>query len=78
MNVSLRNFVFVLLLSVPVLLFPTGAAADDCNGACTDTELVRVSCGPVCGNIYSRLTNVSSGAHAGGAEALAMASVTVT
>jgi hypothetical protein len=50
-NVSLRNFVFVLLLSVPVLLFPTGAAADDCNGACTDTELVRVSCGPVCGNI---------------------------
>jgi hypothetical protein len=50
-NVSLRNFAFVLILSVPVLLVPTGAAADDCGGSCTDIETVNAYCGPVCGYI---------------------------
>lgn len=50
MNVSLRSFLFSLILLAPVLLFPSGAAADDCNGSRTDTELVRVPCGP-CGNV---------------------------
>src|SRR5271165_1466845 len=51
MTVSLRNFVFVLMLFTLVLLFPNRAAAEDaCVGECQDTQTYYTFCGP-CGNI---------------------------
>src|SRR5579872_543506 len=45
MNVSLRNFVFVLTLFTPILLFPNRSAADDCAGTCQDLWDSSSGCG---------------------------------